>query len=182
MNTVERVKTICKERKIPISRLEKDLKFANGYIGQLRKGTFPFDRLIQISEYLNVPIEELAELEFSIKDTGTLQQIDRIKELCSKQGITISQLEKELGYGNGSLSKSKSIKAERLNEIAQYFNTSMEYILTGEQTSYYLDPETAQLAQELYQRPEMKVLFDASRKATKEDIEAVAELLKKLSK
>lgn len=38
MNSVERVKAICKERKIPISRLEKDLGFANGYIGQLRKG------------------------------------------------------------------------------------------------------------------------------------------------
>lgn len=45
MNSVERVKQLCKERKIPISRLEKDLGFANGYIGQLRKGTFPDDRL-----------------------------------------------------------------------------------------------------------------------------------------
>ena len=54
MNSVERVKALCKERRIPISRLEKDLGFANGYIGQLRKGTFPDDRLIKIAEYLNV--------------------------------------------------------------------------------------------------------------------------------
>ena len=54
MNSVERVKALCKERKIPISRLEKDLGFANGYIGQLRKGTFPDDRLVKIAEYLNV--------------------------------------------------------------------------------------------------------------------------------
>lgn len=37
MNTVDRIKAICKERKIPISRLEKACGFANGYIGQLKK-------------------------------------------------------------------------------------------------------------------------------------------------
>ena len=59
MNSVERVKEICKERKIPISRLEKDLGFSNGYIGQLRKGTFPIDRLSKISKYLDLPISYL---------------------------------------------------------------------------------------------------------------------------
>lgn len=54
MNSVERVKKICKERKIPISRLEKDLGYSNGYVGQLRKGIFPSDRLIEISKYLGV--------------------------------------------------------------------------------------------------------------------------------
>ena len=59
MNSVEKVKTICKKRKIPISKLEKDLGFANGYIGQLRKGTFPNDRIVAISEYLNVSLSYL---------------------------------------------------------------------------------------------------------------------------
>lgn len=54
MNSVDRVKKICKERKIPISRLERDLGFSNGYIGQLRKGVFPSDRLTLIADYLNV--------------------------------------------------------------------------------------------------------------------------------
>ena len=54
MNSVERVKSICKARKIPISKLESDLGFSNGYIGQLRKGTFPADRLAMIAEYLKV--------------------------------------------------------------------------------------------------------------------------------
>ena len=54
MNSVEKVKAICKNKKIPISRLERDLGYANGYIGQLRKGTFPNDRLVEIAKYLNV--------------------------------------------------------------------------------------------------------------------------------
>ena len=59
MNAVERVKSICKERKIAISKLESDCGFANGYIGQLRKGTFPDDRLRIISNYLNVTTDYL---------------------------------------------------------------------------------------------------------------------------
>ncbi len=59
MNAVERIKTICKERKIPISKLEKDCGFSNGYIGQLRKGTMQNDRMMIVSEYLGISIEEL---------------------------------------------------------------------------------------------------------------------------
>lgn len=59
MNTVERVKAICKERKIPIYKLEQDCGFANGYIGQLKKGTIPDVRLRKIAEYLDLSIEYL---------------------------------------------------------------------------------------------------------------------------
>lgn len=59
MNSVERVKAICKKKKIAISKLEKDLGFGNGYIGQLRKGTFQADRLSMISNYLGVTTDYL---------------------------------------------------------------------------------------------------------------------------
>lgn len=68
MNTVEKIKTICHERKIPISRLEKECGFANGYIGQLKKGSIPDDRLVKIADFLSVPVEYLA--------TGTLSSLD----------------------------------------------------------------------------------------------------------
>lgn len=59
MNTVERVKMICKERKIPLSRLERECGFANGYISQLKKGSIPADRLQMIADYLGMDIKEL---------------------------------------------------------------------------------------------------------------------------
>ena len=59
MTAVERVKAICKERHIAISRLEKDCGFGNGYIAQLRKGTFPADRLQKIASYLGVTSQYL---------------------------------------------------------------------------------------------------------------------------
>lgn len=59
MNSVERVRAICKEKKIPISKLESELGFSNGYICQLRKGTFPADRIVKIANYLEVSVDYL---------------------------------------------------------------------------------------------------------------------------
>lgn len=54
MTPSERIKTICKDKGIPVSRMERDLGFANGYIGQLKKTDIPYERMIKISEYLGV--------------------------------------------------------------------------------------------------------------------------------
>ena len=74
-------------------------------------------------------------------------------------------------------------RIDKIEMMANYFNVNKSDLVEDieEKQSYYLDPETAEMAQELFERPEMRVLFDASRKATKEDIEQVADILKKLS-
>lgn len=59
MNSVERVKQLCKERKIPISHLEKACGFSNGYIRGLKEGNLPSNRISLIADYLNVSIEYL---------------------------------------------------------------------------------------------------------------------------
>ena len=83
MNAVERVKTICKKRKIPISKLESDCGFANGYIGQLRKGVFPDDRLLKIAKYLKVTVEYLLD-DDSIPEPNFSDEYTEIIELYSK--------------------------------------------------------------------------------------------------
>jgi transcriptional regulator with XRE-family HTH domain len=81
MNSVEKVKALCKERKIPISRLEKELGYANGYIGQLRKGTFPDDRLVEIANYLNVPTAYLTGEEQKNKPAPEGELDEKRKQL-----------------------------------------------------------------------------------------------------
>lgn len=87
MTSVEIVKNICKERKIPISKLEKDLGFSNGYISQLKKGVFPADRLKKIADYLDTSIEYLMtgknsspyKAELTAKDEREIgRDLDRI--------------------------------------------------------------------------------------------------------
>ena len=43
--------------------------------------------------------------------------------------------------------------------------------------SYYLNPEARGMAQFLFENPEYKVLFDASRKVKPEDIQFVKEMI-----
>ena len=74
MNSVDRVKKICKERKIPISKLERELGFSNGYISQLKKGVFPSDRLILIANYLQVSTELLMN---GVDDDGLTDKDNR---------------------------------------------------------------------------------------------------------
>ena len=58
---------------------------------------------------------------------------ERIKELCSKKKITIAKLERELGFGNGTIVKSASaMRSDRLKAIADYFGVTMEYLMEGD--------------------------------------------------
>lgn len=58
--------------------------------------------------------------------------IDIIRQLCEKENTSLSALEKEMGYGNGSLAKAKSLSSDRLYEISRRFHVPMEYLMTGE--------------------------------------------------
>lgn len=63
--------------------------------------------------------------------------LERIKEECrKKKDISITTLEAELGYGNGSLAKAKDIPSSRIFEISQYLEVSMEYLMTGSDSKY----------------------------------------------
>ena len=98
MNAVERVKTICKERKIPISKVESDCGFSNGYIGQLRKGVFPDDRILKIAEYLNVSVDYLMtgkDMEFTIEMAEIDGQLIMMDKILKEYAIKLCNLSKE---------------------------------------------------------------------------------------
>lgn len=61
MDALDRIKELCKKRNIPISRLERDCGFSNGYIGKLKEGSLPSSRLQIIADYLNVSAIYLLE-------------------------------------------------------------------------------------------------------------------------
>lgn len=59
--------------------------------------------------------------------------LERIKETCKKKkNISLTTLEQELHYSNGSLAKAKDIPSGRIMEIAKYLGVSMDFIMTGE--------------------------------------------------
>lgn len=62
-----------------------------------------------------------------------MNNVEIIKELCRKRGVSIARLERELNIGNGAIAKSSSnyMRSDRLKQIADYFGVSMEYLMTG---------------------------------------------------
>lgn len=112
--------------------------------------------------------------------------LDRVKLLCKNRGISQGKMEKEMGISNGASSKWKtsSPSMEILQKLSDYFDVSVEYLMTGKEKEndgkYYLNDETAQIAQEIFENQDMKTLFDMSRKMTPERLKAHIEFMKKL--
>lgn len=57
--------------------------------------------------------------------------LEKIKELAQKRGISLAKLEENLGYSTNYFYtlKTKTPNSERLQEIADYFNVSTDYLL-----------------------------------------------------
>lgn len=58
-NSVQYVRDICEKENIPISRLEKDCHFSNGYLNPKKMTKISYDRAVVIAEYLNIPVENI---------------------------------------------------------------------------------------------------------------------------
>ena len=60
---------------------------------------------------------------------------ERIKELAKKQGKSLNKVEEDLGYGKNVLYRLKNSNpsTERLQEIAGYFDVSVDYLLGREE-------------------------------------------------
>mgnify|MGYP002800018665 CR=1 FL=1 len=65
-----------------------------------------------------------------------MEVIDRISYLCKERGMSVSALEKELEFSNGSLAKAKDIPSSRILEISEYFNVPMNWIMTGKEPEF----------------------------------------------
>ena len=105
---------------------------------------------------------------------------DRIRELCNKEGITFARLEKNLGFSNAYIAQMnpETVPHSRIQKIADYFGVTVEYLTTGETNDgYYLNQETAKAAQEMFENEDLRVLFDAARDASPEDLRVVYEML-----
>ena len=62
MTVSERVKQACKERHIPVSKIEQHFGFSNGYIAQMKDEFVPYDRIAKIADYLGTSIQYLMKL------------------------------------------------------------------------------------------------------------------------
>ncbi|MEG1982054.1 MAG: helix-turn-helix transcriptional regulator [Clostridia bacterium] len=110
---------------------------------------------------------------------------DNLKELRKKEGLSQVDLAEKLGFSKSLVglyeTGGRKPSFEALETVADYFNVSIDYLMGKDDKSiYYLDPNTAQIAQEVFERPQMKILFDASRKVSPEDLDLIIKMLDRM--
>ena len=120
---------------------------------------------------------------------GSFQSI--LKSLRKSLGLTQDELANKLEVSRSTIgmyeSGSREPDYKTLGAIADFFNVNIDYLLgrTNKTTvlpnHYYLDEDAREVAEFLHKNPDYKVLFDASRKVKKEDIEFVKQMLERFS-
>lgn len=111
------------------------------------------------------------------------------EQLLQKRGITAYRISKDTGIAQSILSAWKTGKStpklDKLKTIADYLGVSIEYLM-GEkkeeekQTEYYTDTETARMAQEAFDDPDMKALFHMKRNMNPETFKAHLDMMKRM--
>ena len=61
----------------------------------------------------------------------------------------------------------------KIQLLADYFGIQKSDLLEENKESYYINPETAEIAQKIYENKELRALFDVSADCDPEDIKAV---------
>jgi len=115
--------------------------------------------------------------------------MENLVVLRKMAGLNQTELAKIIGISQSTLSYWERGDFEPDNEslikLADYFGVTIDYLLgrdspTSASFQAY-DDEALALMDEMHKRPELKVLFSTSRNATKEDVEIVDQILKKMA-
>lgn len=118
----------------------------------------------------------------------------RIEELCKSRGVNITQMCKNAGVARAPLTELKMgrtaiLSAKNADKIAKYFNVSVGYLLgtdsDPEQKETPLvngDEELTEYLEMLKTRPEIRMLFQLSKDATKEDVEKAVAIIEAIRK
>jgi transcriptional regulator with XRE-family HTH domain len=114
---------------------------------------------------------------------------EKIKELAKKRGISINQLELNLGIARGSLCKIDKNKPSgtKLMMIADSLGVSLSYLLGEEESElsdskYYINEDTAEVAQQIFENKDMQLLFKVARGEKAESLINYAKKLEELRK
>lgn len=108
------------------------------------------------------------------------------EELRKKKGVNMSTVSREAGIPLSTLTDWKAgrytPKMDKLQKIADYFGVSVKYLTTGIEDGYYENDDTAAIAQEIFDNPDLRVLFDTARDADPDDLKTTYDMLMALKR
>lgn len=90
--------------------------------------------------YLNSTCQHKCRIKMHIKGIKKMTIYERIKELARVKKISIRELEKQLGFSNGTIRNwINSTNSQSLEKVANYFNVSTDYLLGRTEKKHYYD-------------------------------------------
>lgn len=108
----------------------------------------------------------------------------RLRYYLNKCDMTQLQLSKRLGVGTTSVynwcNGIKTPRMDKVDAMCAIFNCKRSDLISEKEENdelYYLDDDARDLAEFMFKNPEYKVLFDATRKVKKEDIDFVKQMI-----
>ena len=114
----------------------------------------------------------------------------RLRYYLEKNNMTQVELSKKLGVGTTSVynwcNGVKSPRMDKVDAMCKLFGCRRSDLMEDEtenrSTGYYLNDETAQVAQEIFENKDLRVLFDAARDAKPEDLRTTYDMLMALKR
>ncbi len=102
-------------------------------------------------------------------------------KLRDDRGMKDADVARETGITKSTFSDWKNGRSKpkdaKLKKIADLFGVSVEYLRTGEEDNntekYYINDETAQVAQEIFENKELRALFDVQKDMDPDDLRAL---------
>lgn len=102
-------------------------------------------------------------------------------KLRDDRGMKDADVARETGITKSTFSDWKNGRSKpkdaKLKKIADLFGVSVEYLRTGEEDNntekYYINDETAQVAQEIFENKELRALFDVQKDMAPDDLRAL---------
>lgn len=113
-----------------------------------------------------------------------------LKRIMYDHGKTQSDIAKDLSISKATVSSwvngSRIPRMDKIDMLCSYFNVSRYDIMEDHKNEtehqYYLNPETARIAQQIYEDPDLHALFDAAADSDPKDMQMAADLLRRLKK
>ena len=104
----------------------------------------------------------------------------RLSSLLKESGMTQSELADMLGISKSTVNKwimkKSAPRMGLIEKMSSIFGVPKSFFLeesAENKRTYYFDPETAKIAQEVKDNPQYRILFDASRKLSPEAMKEV---------
>ena len=110
---------------------------------------------------------------------------NKFLRLCEAKGVAPTRAALDMGYSKSAVMKWKNgnvPKYETIQAMAEYFNISADYLMDIGDDMPKVAPDVQELIEDYNSRPEMKMLFKATKGVTAEDIERAAKFLEAMRK